>query len=183
MYLTGRGTPVDVASAEAWARRAQEKGHAEAAALLARIAAKQAAPAAPKEPGWKASVATPFTTAAVPANIPNEPRLILDAARRSNIEAVRKLAASRAGLEARDEDGSTALGGGRVHRKCRDSRCFACGRREYRNPQQRAGNAADDRGGQRARPGGRAFGRQAGGARCGPARSGDRAYARASSLP
>ena len=111
MYLTGRGTPVDVASAEAWAKRAQEKGHAEAAALLARIAAKQAAPAAPKKPpGWKASVATPFATAAVPANIPNEPRLILDAARRSNIEAVRKLAANRAGLEARDEDGNTALG-------------------------------------------------------------------------
>ena len=62
--------------------------------MLARIAARQAAPAAPKEAaGWKASVATPFShRALLRANIPNEPRLILDAARRSNVDAVRKLA-------------------------------------------------------------------------------------------
>ncbi len=111
MYLTGRGTAVDVAAAEMWARRAGEKGHAEASALLARIAAKQAAPKETKEaPGWKASVAGPSGPApAIPANLPNEPRLILDAARRSNVEAVRKLASNRASLETRDEDGNTAL--------------------------------------------------------------------------
>ena len=110
MYLTGRGTAVDVAAAEMWAKRAGEKGHAEASALLARIAAKAAAPKETKDaPGWKASVAGPGVPVAIPANIANDPRLILEAARRSNVEAVRKLASNRASLEARDEDGNTAL--------------------------------------------------------------------------
>ena len=113
MYLTGRGTAVDVKEAESWAKRAMEKGHPQAQALLNKIATGQTAPAKAAAAGsWQTAAVSPGTSAAISHEMAmgaKGPQLLIEASRRSNVEAVRMLSQNRAALEARDEDGNTAL--------------------------------------------------------------------------
>lgn len=114
MLASGRGTVPDPELAAIWLERAARAGHKKAAVLLARMrqAAARAGEKAPAASGTPGSAASPGAGRLEQSGLSRAKgwTLLIEAARRGQVETVREIAAADPGqLDARDASGMSAL--------------------------------------------------------------------------
>jgi uncharacterized protein len=116
MYLSGRGVKPDQAKGRAWLEKASARGHEQAKKLLAESATVKSAPQAPST--WAATTqqAAPkvpvrvVVAGAMSRSLVTETRPpVIDAAWRGQTDVVENLVVTGVQLEAKDDEGSTAL--------------------------------------------------------------------------